>query len=800
MLILSSWLKEIVPYTVSVDQLADDLTLVGLEVEAVEPLVDKENVVAAMIVQVSAHPTLDKLKVCQVDSGNGKTFQVVCGADNCVTGMTTVFALPGALIKDQQIKTTVFNGVESYGMLCSHADIGTKDDHSGIININEEDVTPGDSICNISGFDDSVIEIGITPNRSDCLSLYGIAREVGALYGLSQTLPECKEDIFSGKSDISVKIEAPDLCRRYAAASIQGVKITSSPFWLKKRLAASGIRSVNNVVDVTNYVMLELGQPMHAFDLATLTGPEIIVRTAKGEAIRTLDGKEYIFEEGMLAICDQQDPVAIAGVMGGYDSQVKESTTSILLESAFFEPSQVRRTAKKFKIPSESSYRFERGIDPLITLRALARAVDLIIQLAGGRFVGSVDVNPVQYKSIYLDLDPFRANKLIGIDISPGEMKKMLDSVGIDTDIDKDGGLRCKVPSWRPDIKEYVDLVEEVARLYGFDKIPVRIPEAVIAGREEDPFVFWTGRVKDKLSGFGMSEVISYSFISEKEIQWMDFPSGDRRCNKVNLKNPLTEDQAVMRTTLLPSLLAAVGRNCARRNLNLRFFEIGSVYYDNGTEALPDEEQRLAGVLTGLRNPDSWAWTDDKVDFFDVKGVVEGLLYTVGASEKCSFKSVSESSWLVADASQEIISLEGSRIGVIGMVAKHVLKAFDIEHDVYAFDLFLNELVALASESRSFKPLNPYPAIELDIAIILDEKIDAEEIVGFVKSKGIDFLESCTVFDVYHGKQVPKASKSLGVRFVYRDSERTLSEDDVSVGHKAAVDDLMKRFEAVFRA
>jgi phenylalanyl-tRNA synthetase beta chain len=686
-------------------------------------------------------------------------------------------------------------------MLCALAEIGFGTDMAGIALL-DDDVRPGTAIADMEGFEDSVLEIGITPNRSDCLSILGIAREVSALYGLPLNRPYKAVDVIDGKCPVSVTVDAPQFCRRYAGAVIEGVKIGDSPPWLKNRLAASGIRSVNNVVDITNYVMLELGQPMHAFDLSAIEDNQIIVRTAPGESIRTLDGREFILDENMLAICDASKPVAVAGVMGGFDSQVTDETVSIMLESACFAPGQVRKTAKKLKIPSESSYRFERGVDPELAPVALARAVAMVLELAGGKLAGGVDVNVLPWTPLQVGITVDRVNTLIGLSMDADRMKRLLESVGIKTVVTSNGhSLESVVPSWRSDIGEGVDLVEEIARLYGFDKIPARIPVAGIAGLPEDRIVYWSGKIRDILAGFGMAEVISYSFLSEREIASMHFQPDDRRMSVVRIQNPLTEDQAVMRTSIVTSLLSTVSRNMARRNLDLKMFEMGTVFHDNGAEKLPDEEQRLAGIIVGRRYPESWAYPDVKVDFYDLKGVVEGLCASCGIGDRISFRACpAHESWLTPGAALELVLDDKVAVGVLGLVDSAVAKAFDIDGEVFAFDLSMDILAEFATDDRHFVPLNRFPAIELDLAIIVSDHIRSADVIGFIQDNAPPFLESCRIFDVYHGKPIPSGAKSLGIRFTYRDKERTLSEEDVRKGHDEVVKHIMERFKATLRS
>ncbi len=800
MLILTSWLKEFVPFECSVEQLAHDLTMAGLEVEGVESAFRGiEKVVAARIEQVSPHESEADLKICTLDTGTKKV-TVICGAPNVESGRTAALALPGTVLPDGTlVKEAIVHDIRSHGMLCSEAELGIGEDAAGIMYLDEK-VRPGTPLTEALGLEDYVLEIGITPNRSDCLSVMGVAREVSALYDIEMTLPFNISETGEEKDpeSVNITIKDPELCGRYAGAVIKGVKPGPSPVWMTSRLAASGIRPINNIVDVTNYVLLETGQPLHAFDLQKLDGRAIVVRCAqKGEKLVTLDGKERELQEDMLTICDASKPVAVAGVMGGANSEVTDSTDDILLESAWFQPSQVRRTAKKLKLSTEASYRFERGVDPGGTVRAMLRAVELIRQTAGGELEAWRDVSPMEFKPAVITLRPQRAARLIGADI-PGEiMARYLEKIDFSVSM-RDENIETEVPLFRPDVTEEIDLVEEIARLHGFDTIPTTWPVASIITEELESSRAIESQIRNCLACSGMNEIISYSFTSPADIAALGFPETDRRLRMVRVQNPLTEDQSVMRTSLVPSLLRTVARNHARRNLDLRLFETGTTFIDEGEEKQPVEEKRVACVMTGRRMPAGWAWDEAQCDFFDLKGVMEDLLEKLNINASARPETPDDPFYLNG-ASLTISAEDGTILGTAGEINSAVLKAFDISLPVYLFDFSLQALDAVSNPLKQFRRLARYPAVELDIALVLKDKVRAADIMAFIQDNAPAFLENAEIFDVYAGKPIDAGYKSIAIRFRYRAQDRTLSDHEVNAVHQPLVDDILKKFDAELR-
>ncbi len=802
MLVLFSWLKEFVPVDVPVEKLAHDITIAGLEVEGVEDryaFLDK--VICALLEEVVVLEANPSMKLCSVNTGQG-SIKVVCGAPNVRPGMMAPLALEGAFLPGDRLVTRArIYGVESQGMLCSEAELGLGEDSSGIMELVGAR-QPGASVKEFLGLDDWILEIGITPNRSDCLSVAGVARDVAAVYQVPLGGPswDPSQAEAAGEEEVPVSIEAPEYCFRYMAKVMDGIGVAPSPFWLKSRLEACGVRPINNVVDVTNYVMLEMGQPLHAFDLERLNGPEIRVRRAvKDEPITTLDGKEHRLDESMLVIADASRPVAVAGVMGGANSEVEEGTTRILLESAWFEPSQVRRTAKALKSSTDASYRFERGIDPLGVPKALNRATALLVELAGARVVGESDSYPAPYEPKELLLRPQRVNGLLGTALSPGRISGILEGLSMEVR-EEEEGLRVEVPSFRPDIAREVDLVEEVARIEGYDKIPTTLPRAEISPGREPELMGIARRVKRIMAGLGLNETISYSFASKDQVASLGFGADDPAMAMVEVMNPLSDDQAVMRTSLLVSLLGAASRNISRRNHEIKMFELGKVFYNQGGEELPREEERLCCIMAGPRHPLSWSLEREETDLFDLKGVMEGLFRALGIDDWHIDKDLSGIPY-IAGGGGGVVKWggDGEVLGVFGQVAPFVLERWDIEMPLFTFDFSLQALATASSPRVCFRPLPAFPPVERDAAIVLGHDVTLQQVLSFIADQAVEYLESVELFDLYKGSPIPEDARSLGLRFRYRASDRTLTDGEVSRFHDPLVAKILETFGGELR-
>ena len=814
MLVLGSWLREFVPFKESYEEVAHALTMAGLEVEGLyEAFKDlKQGVVSVVVESVEPIPGSSKLK--KVVCFDGETRRtVVCGAPNVREGMLCPLVVPGTplpggvVVEEKEIM-----GVASSGMLASQQEILTGEDGTGIWDLGELGVDgPGKRLKEFFPLDDWVFEIGITPNRADCLSVLGVSREVSAIYKIPIEHTIYQDGARAGKgreTEFPVTIEAPQFCMRYMASIIKGVSVGESPVWLKKRLLAMGVRPINNVVDCTNYCLLELGQPLHAFDLALLKGPAIRVRTAlDGERLVTLDGKERELTKEMLVIADSDRPVAVAGVMGGANSEVSQETSDILLESAWFEPNQIRRTRRALKLSTEASYRFERGVDPVMVEVALRRCAHMICELCGGTIEGEVDVYPRPYEPRSVAFRPDRVSSLIGLDIPGHEQVEILEGLGLrakeNSPVAQGDYIEVEVPSFRHDIREEIDIVEEVARLKGFSEIPTLSPRGeLIHSFTQDEAIDFIKGLKDIFSGQGVFEIISYSFCSKRELDALGYPADHPARDPVEILNPLTEEQAVMRTNLLPSILQAVKRNFSRMNMNLRLFEIGRRFLkDNASPTGVREEDWLACAVTGKRFDEHWAWQDHEVDVFDVKGLAENCLRLLRVD---GWRFIQDSALLPPYFQEQVASLcvdkTGRSLGAIGELKGEVLEAWEIERPVFYLEFDVAALMASPKRPKEMEGLPRYPASYRDVAMILDESISYGEIAQFIASRKETLLEDFFIFDVYKGKPVPKGKKSIALRFIYRAKDHTLTDEEVAEVHERLVGSLLEHFKGELRS
>ena len=805
MRILTSWLREFVSFTVPVETLAKDLTMCGLEVEEVESVYKGLGpVVVGYVEQNVPHPNAPHLKICTVTTGEQKN-EVVCGAPNVDKGQLVALARPGTELPDgTTVESVEIFGIRSDGMLCSEAELGIGQDKTGILILNPAPgVEAGRPLVEVLGLNDWILDIAVTPNRPDCLSVLGVAREVSAIYGIPLTITKSPNHQIpkSPNHQIPISIEDPDLCGRYTGAVMVETKVGPSPHWLATRLQASGIRPINNVVDVTNYILIEYGQPLHAFDLDRLTGPAIVVRTARpGEHIQTLDGKDQELQPGMLVIADSKRPVAIAGIMGGAETEVRDDTRRILIESALFAPIQVRRTARALKLITESSYRFERGIDPEGVIKALHRAVDLMGRVTGSRLAQNIeDVYPRPCRPRHLSLRPQKANRLLGIELESEKIAKLLESVGIELTHSGEECINGVAPTHRLDLKAEEDLIEEIARLHGFSRIPTLAPKAEMVAQTRNPTQDLADKIRSILTAQGMTEVISYSFLGPGDIEALGLAKDDPRMRMTRIQNPLSDDQSVMRTNLISSLMGAVVKNQAQRNLDLGLFEIGATFQDIGSGKLPHEEQRIAALCTGARNSESWSWSREQVDLFDLKGILEGLLKSLRISEWKTVLETPDDPFLLPGTSARIVGKGDSVLGSFGQIDPGVLEFWKIDGPVFVFDLSLHAIEKAVSRKIKFRPLARYPGVERDIAIIVADELSAHDLLEFISNRAADLLQGVQVFDVYRGKPIPKGSKSIGLRFRYRAPDHTLSDREVSDIHDPLVLSMLQFYNAKLR-
>ena len=802
MLVSLRWLRSLVSCDAPPDEIAHRLTMAGLEVEALEPFhFELERVVVGRIQNIEQHPHAEALKVCKVEIPEGK-YDVVCGALNVAEGQLVPLALDGASLADgAEIRSADIHGVFSQGMLCSERELRLGEDASGIM-ILDSHLDPGTPLAAALKLDDIVLDIAITPNRADCLSVVGIAREVAALFGIPLSLPSIilKETGPTVESLASIIIEDPDLCPRYSGRVVQNVTIKSSPLWLRQRLEAQGIRAINNIVDVTNYVMLELGQPLHAFDYHRLEGQRIVVRRARpNETFVTLDGQNHQLQKDMLLICDASRGVALAGIMGGTNSEITPQTNTVLIESAYFQPTGTRRTAKALGMSTESSYRFERGVDPEGVITALDRTAQLMVELADGELAsGRLDAYPVPVRLEPVQLRVSKSNRFLGMDLSREEVCELLESIQLKVHTTDEDLLIVQPPSFRADLTREVDLMEEVARLAGYDRIPSASPLARLAPAKPTEDQAIRQQTKQILTSLGFCEIVSYSFISPGSAELLQLEEADQRRWLLPLRNPLSEDQAVMRTTLIPGMLETAARNQRQNNFNLRLFELSKIFFPRAEDELPEERFNLCGLLSGLRRPAGWNEQIQTVDFFDIKGAVEALFLSLGITD-IVWKRTNPAPYLKPDAAARIF-LGENHLGDLGGVHPKILQGFDLRGGVYLFDLDFHLLIEKTVSVKRFKPLPKFPAVNRDLAIIVDDSVAAQDMVEYLEQHRPQYVESIILFDQYRGEQVEKDKKSLAFRITYRSAERSLTDLEVNEIHNDFSQKVVGAFQAELRS
>lgn len=789
MLVSLKWLKDYVDVDLTAAELASALTMAGLEVEEIKVIKPAfSGVVVAKILSVKPHPSADKLSLCEVTDGS-QTYPIVCGAKNIKAGDVAPLAKIGATIPGgYTIKSSVLRGEKSEGMLCSEAELEVGDDTSGIMQLPQSMVL-GKALGEALDLDDTVLDIGITPNRSDCLSMIGIAREVAAITGKKLRIP--KFNILETGTDIneaaSVKIIDDDFCPRYTARMIGNVKIGPSPVWMKTRLEAVGLRSINNVVDVTNFVMLEMGQPLHSFDFRFLEEGRIVVRKSKpDEEFVSLDGKSRKLSADTLLICDGVKPVAIAGIMGGLNSEVKDDTNIVFLESAYFNPSSIRSSARKLAMPTDAAFRFERGIDPEGVVRALDRAAFLIAELAGGSvYKNYIDEYPRQVLTAKdIPLRRIRVNEILGTPVTARDIVRILRSLGMDIKLAGKGKYYVTPPSSRVDITREIDLIEEIARIYGYDRIPVTLPNAALTEMAIVPRLDLEERMRQLLTGTGYTEVINYSFITPASVDYLCLKEYDDRRRLVHIKNPLAEDQSVMRTTMIFGLLNTLKKNANNGCFNLKIFEIGRVFLRMAEGKLPEERNVLAGLLSGAVSDDLWG-AKSTSDFYDIKGCLANIFCDLKLNN-CLYRSENSEPFLHPGKSCNIY-LGNTKIGYAGEVHPDVRDKMDLKISSYVFEINLDILSGHISGAVNYKEISKYPAVTRDVAFVIDANVEADYMLDIVLRQREDLLENVGIFDIYAGKGLPEGKKSLGLRFSYRAPDKTLTDLDVNNVHEKIV-------------
>lgn len=787
------WLNQFLHADITVDQLVETLTMAGLEVEEVIDLgMRSGQIVVAQVLEVAGHPNADKLHVCQVDAGQGEPLTIVCGAPNVAAGMIVPCALEGAVMPGGMvIKKTKIRGQASSGMLCSAAELGMSADHSGIMSLPDTYAVGQPFDC--------LLEIKVTPNRPDCLSVLGVARDVGAMLGkkVFPPAPRFKEIMDHIDAYVRLAIKARVECPRYTCRLIRGVKIEESPLWLKRALEASGLRPINNVVDITNYVLMELGHPLHAFDFDTLTGSEVQVRLAEpGEELTIIDGTKLTLTDQDLVIADARRPVALAGVMGGYDTEVTDKTSNILLEAAYFDPGTIRKTAKRYGLQTDASYRFERGTDRQRLTLALNRATQLIQELAGGEVTkGLLDMqtNSVEAAPIVLEIQ--RVNGLLGIQLSSTQVADYLVNLGFEIRRSEKDSLVVVPPSHRVDITRDVDLIEEVARLHNYNNIPSTMPRTIASAPEHSPLAELSERSLLAMPALGFCEAMNYSFVGEDEAALLGFDPA----RLPHIANPLTVDQAIMRPSLLGGLLRAVGFNQKQDEPSIQLFELGKVWGPESGPGLGEAEGcELAAVLAGPL-PTFWGAPEREADFYDLKGAVEGLLAHWGPGE-LKAEPLADSPVFHPGRSARIV-WRGEAIGEMGEIHPDLAEACDLRGHVYALRIDLVKAAAVTpAEVQKFRAIPRYPGAWRDLAIVVGRDVASGAILDEVRKAAKPYLEDLSVFDLYEGKHVAEGQKSLALRMRLRSPEKTLTEEEISGTVDKVVQKLAKQFGATLRS
>lgn len=784
-----SWLQEYVPIEFSVDELASRLALTGTEVERVSTFgipTEGDNLshfVVGKTLDCTPHPDSDHLSVCMVDVGEAEPRVIVCGAPNVATGQTVAVVLPGGNMPDgMHIKEAKLRGVRSSGMIMSEFELGLAVKSEGIMELPHE-WQAGEPLSKYFPLFDQVLEMEVTPNRPDCLSVRGMAREIAAITGarfaedVQYSFPVAERSVHD---DIEIEVRDPDLCPRYAARVIRGVRIAPSPLWLKARIAQAGMRPVNNVVDVTNYVLWALGQPLHAFDLRTLLGGRIIVRRAfPGEEITTLDNEHRVLTENMLVIADAERASVIAGIMGGLDSEVTDDTTDILLEGANFSGPCIMRTSSALGLRSEASTRYEKGLDPEMIPQALDLACKLMVEICGGEVSeGTVDVRTPPRPQEEVTLRADRVEQVLGVDVPVQEIVTILSSLGCRVTRDA-AGLIVTVPTFRADLEREIDLIEEIARIHGLEQLPSTLPARRVGRGGLDRRQATTRRIEDMLVGAGLAEVITYSFGDERWPDRLRLAADDERRGAVAIANPLSVEQARMRRTLLPGLLETVGTNQAVREYRASLFEVGRVFHP-ATSTLPEEQTKVAILISGDGKEDSWLPTARPVDYFLVKGLVERLAHGL----RCTLEYVPAAEpFLHPGKGAMVKTAEGRLVGWLGEVHPLVLQEYGLRTtglNVVAAELDLDALVEASQETATFVDLLAYPVVEQDLALVLDAAVPASDVVKEVRAAGGPLVEDVNVFDLYEGTQVDEGKKSLALRLSFRAQDRTLNDTEVN--------------------
>lgn len=804
------WLKDYIDFTETPEQLADKLTMAGIPVEnVVDPGEGLDKVVTGRIEKLEPHQNSDHLQICTMNVGLAENIIIVTGAQNVAEGQVVPVAMVGAhLPNGMKISKGKLRGVASNGMLCSAQELKLdleklpEEQKTGIF-ILPSDTPVGIPAKDVLGLNDVVLEFELTANRADCFSVFGLVREIAAITGNKPHFPEIKvnEDDNTKLNDIfSVEIADPDLCSRFSTRMLKNVKIGPSPEWMQQRLEGAGIRSINNVVDVTNFVMIELGHPMHAYDYDKITGKKLIARRAvEGEELHTLDDTSRKAKGEMLVIADSEKAAGLAGIMGGFETEITDTTTTVVLESADFYGPCIRRTARTCGLSSEASGRFERGVDSETTIKALDRAAQLLQEMGACTVCeGIVDVYPNPKQANYVTFTPEQINNHLGTNIAKDVMLNIITSVGFDVTKDENDEITVKVPSWRNDVTCMADISEEIARLHGFDKIKSTLPNGVSMQGTQSAKQTFIDKVKASLSSQGLYETISFALTNEETFNKLNIPQDSPLRKAVPIMNPLSDEYPLVRTTLLSSIFDNLARNLARKNDDVALFEVGSVFFPKALPVteLPDEVVKIAGAITGRRNAHGWNQTNDMVDFYDAKGIIEELL----ANLRVTRYTVEAGTHYAMHPGKTALFKKGRDIiATVGEVHPAVLSAYGITKPVYIFELDATTVMKYMAKDLKYKALPKYPATSRDLAMLVDVDVNAADIEKAMTKAAGQNLTQITLFDVYTGKQVEEDKKSLAFSLTFQSNDKTLTDAEIDPAIEKIVAKLQKDFNANLR-
>lgn len=804
------WLKDYIDFTETPEQLADKLTMAGIPVEnVVDPGEGLEKVVTGRIEKLEPHQNSDHLQICTMNVGLAENIIIVTGAQNVAEGQVVPVAMVGAhLPNGMKISKGKLRGVASNGMLCSAQELKLdleklpEEQKTGIF-ILPSDTPVGIPAKDVLGLNDVVLEFELTANRADCFSVFGLVREIAAITGNKPHFPEIKvnEDDNTKLNDIfSVEIADPDLCSRFSTRMLKNVKIGPSPEWMQQRLEGAGIRSINNVVDVTNFVMIELGHPMHAYDYDKITGKKLIARRAiEGEELHTLDDTSRKAKGEMLVIADSEKAAGLAGIMGGFETEITDTTTTVVLESADFYGPCIRRTARACGLSSEASGRFERGVDSETTIKALDRAAQLLQEMGACTVCeGIVDVYPNPKQANYVTFTPEQINNHLGTNIAKDVMLNIIISVGFDVTKDENDEITVKVPSWRNDVTCMADISEEIARLHGFDKIKSTLPNGVSMQGTQSAKQTFIDKVKASLSSQGLYETISFALTNEETFNKLNIPQDSPLRKAVPIMNPLSDEYPLVRTTLLSSIFDNLARNLARKNDDVALFEVGSVFFPKALPVteLPDEVVKIAGAITGRRNAQGWNQANDMVDFYDAKGIIEELL----ANLRVTRYTVEAGTHYAMHPGKTALFKKGRDvIATVGEVHPAVLSAYGITKPVYIFELDATTVMKYMAKDLKYKALPKYPATSRDLAMLVDVDVNAADIEKAMTKAAGQNLTQITLFDVYTGKQVEEGKKSLAFSLTFQSNDKTLTDAEIDPAIEKIVAKLQKDFNANLR-